>query len=302
MKKVSIIIPVFNGEKYLSDCLNSVLLQTYHNIEIIVVDDGSTDDTTSICKEYKNKDERVIIIKKRNGGVSSARNIGIKKAVGDYILFIDSDDVVPDNFVREMLNNIDNDTMMVVCGLIEKTIKNNKKLVYKKKINKNKFNFLMYAHNSIGGFCCNKIYSRKILNDKNIRFDEKIKNYEDMLFNIRYIPYIKTVKYISSTMYVYNQRMDSAAKVDGDKAYNEILKAVLSMRDIVPDDSKKVLDYIILEESVRIRYPINYKIFRKYLFDTDVPFSRRSKMFLKKVFYPAYKAYAFIKKRGYYEN
>lgn len=302
MNKVSVIIPVYNSEKYISDCLDSILTQTYRDIEIVVVDDGSTDETFEICKKYQNIDERIVALRKKNGGVSSARNMGIKKASGEYILFVDSDDMVPENFVEEMINNVDNDSVMVVCGFVEKTIKNTKEFAYKKKIDKNKFDFLMYAYNSIGGFCWNKIYSRKIIMDKNIRFDEKIKNYEDMLFNMQYISYIETIKYIKSTKYIYNQRKDSAVKADNDKVFNEISKAVLAMRSVVDDDSKKALDYITLEESIRTRHSIEHKIFRKYLLDMDVPFSRRSKIFLKKVFYPMYKSYAAFKKRGYYEN
>ena len=91
-KKISIIVPVYNLEKYLPRCLNSVCNQTYKNLEIILVDDGSTDKSSDICDNWAKKDSRIIVIHKKNGGVSSARNAGIKKATGEYIHFVDGDD------------------------------------------------------------------------------------------------------------------------------------------------------------------------------------------------------------------
>ncbi|HJA50079.1 MAG TPA: glycosyltransferase, partial [Candidatus Fusicatenibacter intestinipullorum] len=90
--KISVIIPVYNVEKYLKRCLDSVINQTYKNLEIILIDDGSTDNSGKICDEYAQKDERIIVIHKENGGVSSARNKGLDICIGDYISFIDSDD------------------------------------------------------------------------------------------------------------------------------------------------------------------------------------------------------------------
>ena len=103
--KVSIVVPVYNVEKYLNQCVDSVLAQTYKNIEVILVDDGATDASPAICDEYAEKDNRVKVVHKKNGGLSSARNSGIKVATGDYLMFIDSDDYWNADFVlRELID------------------------------------------------------------------------------------------------------------------------------------------------------------------------------------------------------
>ena len=99
---ISIIIPVYNVEKYLRRCVDSVLGQTYDKLEIILVDDGSTDNSGRICDEYREKDQRIIVIHKENGGLSEARNFGIEKSSGEYISFVDSDDWIPEDSVAIM--------------------------------------------------------------------------------------------------------------------------------------------------------------------------------------------------------
>lgn len=99
---VSIIVPAYNVEKYLADCLDSILAQTYQNLEIIVINDGSTDGSPEIMQEYNAKHKNIIIVNKKNGGLSSARNTGIEKATGDYLCFVDSDDVIAPDFVEKL--------------------------------------------------------------------------------------------------------------------------------------------------------------------------------------------------------
>lgn len=103
---VSIIVPVYNVEKYLSHCIDSILIQTYKNIEIILVDDGSTDRSGYICDDYKRKEDRIVVIHKKNGGLSSARNAGLEIAHGEYISFVDSDDWIAPEFIETHIQNI----------------------------------------------------------------------------------------------------------------------------------------------------------------------------------------------------
>ena len=114
---VSIIVPVYNTEKYLSKCLDSLIKQTYKNLEIILIDDSSTDNSIAICKDYQKKDERIKIYQKENGGPASARNYGLEKARGEYILFIDSDDYIDIKAVSLLIDNYSEDTLV---GLREK--------------------------------------------------------------------------------------------------------------------------------------------------------------------------------------
>ena len=99
MDLITVVVPVYNVEQYLKDCIDSIILQTYKDIEIILVDDGSTDTSGLICDEYKSKDKRIKVFHKENGGLSSARNCGIENATGKYITFVDSDDVVRENYI-----------------------------------------------------------------------------------------------------------------------------------------------------------------------------------------------------------
>ena len=105
--KVSVIIPVYNAEQYLKRCLDSVLAQTYQDFEIICIDDGSTDNSGAICDEYAKKDSRIRILRKENGGVSSARNAGLNIAEGEYITFIDSDDYVDTDYMQTLYENLE---------------------------------------------------------------------------------------------------------------------------------------------------------------------------------------------------
>lgn len=114
---ISIIIPIYNADKYLSDCIDSLLSQTYNNLEIILVDDGSTDNSGKICDDYAKKDKRIKVIHKQNGGVSSARNQGLDIAKGDYIAFVDPDDYVLPDMYKTLLRVIQNtNTDIVICG------------------------------------------------------------------------------------------------------------------------------------------------------------------------------------------
>ena len=113
---ISVIIPVYNVEKYLKRCMDSVLKQTYSNIEIIIVDDGSTDTSGSLCDEYWKKDSRITVFHKENGGLSSARNFGLERVSGNYVCFIDSDDFIHENYISFMYDKIiKNDADICYC-------------------------------------------------------------------------------------------------------------------------------------------------------------------------------------------
>ena len=102
IEKISVIIPVYNDEKYLAQCLDSVLRQTYSNLEIILVDDGSTDSTPELCEKYREKYANIRILHKKNGGVGSSRNAGLEMATGEYVLFVDHDDLLSETHIEEL--------------------------------------------------------------------------------------------------------------------------------------------------------------------------------------------------------
>ena len=116
MKKISIIVPVYKVESYLSRCIDSILAQTYQNFELILIDDGSPDCCGEICDNYAKKDDRIIIIHKPNGGLSSARNVGLDLATGDYIGFVDSDDYISINMYSDMIKLLEvNGLDIIIC-------------------------------------------------------------------------------------------------------------------------------------------------------------------------------------------
>lgn len=118
--KVSIIVPVYNVESFLNECVQSIFAQTYKNIEIVLVDDGATDNSGKMCDEYSLKDDRIVVIHKENGGLSSARNAGIEKATGDYLIFVDSDDVISPSMVETMVSKaLEYDTDIVSSLITE---------------------------------------------------------------------------------------------------------------------------------------------------------------------------------------
>lgn len=113
---ISIIVPVYNVEKYLRKCIESICSQQYDKLEILLVDDGSTDQSGRICDEYSEKDKRIRVIHKKNGGLSSARNVGIEAATGEFIAFVDSDDYISTGMYRKMIDKMNHDVDMVVCA------------------------------------------------------------------------------------------------------------------------------------------------------------------------------------------
>lgn len=206
---VSIIVPVYNVEKYLRQCIDSIINQTYKNIEIILVDDGSTDNSGKICDEYAKKDKRIKVIHKKNGGLSDARNVGIEKATGETLSFVDSDDFVEEDMIETMFNElIKKNVKIVVHGYY---IKKAEKIAHKK-INEEKVISdmeaikLCFCDNNFGFYVWNKIYKKELF--EKIRFP-KGKNSEDRYVVPRLIKNAKEVYYNSSPIYYYLQRDES---------------------------------------------------------------------------------------------
>lgn len=202
MEKVSIVVPVYNAEKYLAECIESLINQTYRNIEIILVNDGSTDRSYEICEQYAKNDLRIQVFTQKNGGISKARNKGIAEAKGSYILFVDSDDYCELKMVENAVKNAKNDTLYI-WSYTE---------VYKNKIIQKKFKQDITIGNideifqaTLFGSSCNKIFSLDIIREKKLHFDEEVYNTEDLLFIFTYLQYVKEIKY--DEKFLYNHRI-----------------------------------------------------------------------------------------------
>ena len=213
---ISIIIPIYNTSEFLANCLDSVINQTYVNLEIILINDGSTDNSLGICREYNKKDSRIIVINKKNEGVSSARNAGLDIFSGDYVTFIDSDDWVETDFI-EILNQKIKDTDISTIGM--KLINSSKETLLTYSIDKSIYlssdkvmaTFLsLNTISSIGRSSCNKLYSRKILN--NVRFDENINIGEDFKFLFEVFLKKPNIFISNQVKYIINERAGSLSR------------------------------------------------------------------------------------------
>lgn len=184
---ISIIIPVYNAEKYIRKSLDSVLGQTYRKLEVILVNDGSTDQSGAICNEYAQKDSRVVVLHKENGGVSSARNAGLKRAKGNYIGFIDPDDWIDPYMFEELYQLIINhNTDISACGYVIEDINGN---ILKQTAHSEvrEFNRVATFNNildptSFQGYVWNKLFSAELIKKESLAFDEDIHFGEDLLF------------------------------------------------------------------------------------------------------------------------
>lgn len=215
---ISIIIPIYNVEKYLPKCLDSVISQTYTNIEIILVNDGSTDSSGSICDDYALKDSRIIVVHKENGGVSSARNMGLAKAEGEWVLFVDADDILPDDALEYYARIVkDEDVGMVLGGYIECKetgeiiLSNNKS--FEKKLSMLDCLKLFYSTNKeeFQGYVCNRLMKLSIIRENRIKFNESIHFKEDGLFAVQYMVNCSLPCFISSkVVYHYYMHENSA--------------------------------------------------------------------------------------------
>lgn len=202
---LSVIVPVYNAERYLEKCIESICQQTYRDLDIILIDDGSQDQSGAICDQFEAIDGRIRVFHKENGGVSSARNMGLDTAQGEYIMFIDSDDWIEKKFCESLITRIE-DTDLLVCGY---TVVN--------KIGKTEFGYreeildfpqdvikkfdLLFPNNFFNS-PVSKIYRKGIL--KNQKFDSAVALGEDFLFNLEYLSKCKKIKTSSEVGYIYN--------------------------------------------------------------------------------------------------
>lgn len=207
--KVSIIVPIYNCEKYLKKCINSILNQTYKNIEVILINDGSDDSSGKICDRYAKKFTCIKVFHTVNSGVSNARNIGIKNSTGDYIQFVDSDDYIKSTMTEKLLKSaLKNNSDMVICGY--KTVfKYRTKPEIVDNINRDyKINDFLYKLLEAQKFNyfnspVNKLYKANIIKANNIIFRKDISLGEDLIFNLEYIKCSRNFSTIKECLYIY---------------------------------------------------------------------------------------------------
>lgn len=214
--KFTIIIPCYNVQEYIFSTIQSVINQTYRDLEIILVNDGSTDKTIDILNEYKNQDERIKLIDKSNGGVSSARNMGIKNATGEYLFFLDGDDVVAPELFQKIYNIItyDKNIDFISFGYKIEENGNTKSIFSHKKLDKKNFKdnqlLLLFLQKKLRQSMCSFVVKRDIVMDNEILFDENTTNGEDQEFQIKCMYHSEFSYYLADVLFTYLQRDDSA--------------------------------------------------------------------------------------------
>lgn len=207
---ISVIIPAYKVEKYIDTCMHSVLNQTYKNLEIILVDDGSPDNCPKIIDEYAKKDKRIKVIHKENGGISSARNAGMDIAQGKYITFLDSDDSISLDMYETLYNLIKKyDTDIAMCQLIKVTMDEKGNIIIPKEIDEEIVEKVYepvdvlkstLIDDNVGNYVCTKLIKREMIN--NIRFPNG-KVYEDAATTYKFIDAVNKIAYINKKMYYY---------------------------------------------------------------------------------------------------
>lgn len=212
MYKVSVVVPIYNVEKYLKTCLESLVKQTLKEIQIILVNDGSTDESGNIAKSYAEKyPDKIIYLEKENGGLSDARNYGIPYAKGEYIAFLDSDDYIEKNAYEQMYNKaVQENSDYVECDFIWEYP--NKKKLDKQVPYSNKKEMLT----NVRVVAWNKLIKKEIIEKNNIYFPKGLR-YEDVEFTYTLIPYLNKCSYVNKEFIHYIQRDNSIANVQNER-------------------------------------------------------------------------------------
>lgn len=251
MERISVVVPIYNVEKYLEKCLDSILEQTYKNLEIILVDDGSPDKCGEICEKYHQKDERIIVIHQENKGLSGARNTGLEKSTGKYICFIDSDDYINKNMIEILYNNlIETNSDISICGFKQVNendkIKRNNNLIEKniKVLDKEKcLKELIYHKYQLDIVTWNKLYKKALFN--NIRFPEG-KIYEDFATIPFLVDESNNICVTSEKLYYYVQRKGS---INNNLKFNpkiyDLIENINKMENLIEKKYKKIYEYVI---------------------------------------------------------
>lgn len=262
MQKVSIIVPVYNAEKYLDDCLKSIITQTYKNLEIILINDGSTDNSLKVCYKYKEIDERIVVVNNKNHGVSYSRNCGIKIATGNYIVFIDSDDVIDIRYIEKLIEPTKKeDYDLIICGLTHK-FREKEKWISKKEIISNldkltgniklDYRFLVHYYLEVPVV---KLFKKNIIDKNNITFPENLLISEDQVFNREYIKHVKNYTYIDEYLYMYYHRNNNSLSMrKGEDYWKSDLENVLLMKKFFSEEKIFESKYILLDYSIWIVY------------------------------------------------
>ncbi|MBC7523428.1 MAG: glycosyltransferase family 2 protein [Flavobacterium sp.] len=299
MVSISVIIPVFNSDKHLAICIESLLCQTFTDFELIFINDGSTDSSQNIIQSYQKNNSKIHLLNQENKGVSVARNNGIEFSKGTFLCFVDSDDYVEKDFLKILYNEItENNCEIITSNFISEQdgiIKNNKplfevnKLFFKEEIKSKIIPF--FIENDAMNTACNKIYSSKLIKNNSIQFPAGVSMGEDGLFNIQAFNKANAVFFIDYNGYYYREVANSATRNSVSKDYfkSAIESYFLDVKEKyeIDIDSKnfqklksiRLIDmvcsliHIYLRPNPETSFSFKYKYVKKMIYDKNVQFS-----------------------------
>ncbi len=242
MAEISVIVPVYNTEKYLPCCIDSILAQTFTDFELILVNDGSTDNSGMICDEYAKKDSRVLVIHQENQGVSVARNNGISLATGMYLMFCDSDDWAEAQWCEILYKEIVKSPKSWVISNFWNVSENFDKIIHiDKEFDDCQSDYYSIYKIGLTAYLWDKIYIAEVLNKYNIRFNKDITIGEDVGFNVRYYKQCTSIKYIHKPLYNYVYREGSAVNRYDPDLFEHLLYPFYVRIDLI--DEKFLAEY-----------------------------------------------------------
>lgn len=235
MCQISVIIPVYNASRYIDDCLKSVCSQTVCDIEIILINDGSKDDSDNKCRIWQSKDKRIKYYSQNNKGVSSARNFGIEKASSEYITFVDSDDLIRHDYCETLLKSVSADVDMVAMGMSR--LLNNQLIPIRYRLDPGCYQLeqlkrIVIDDGTMSGFtfqsACATLYRKSVIQNNGIRFDENIRFNEDGLFNVMYMMSCNNCVVVNYDEVIYYYRVNEISSSNTVNLVSEYFTSTLN--------------------------------------------------------------------------
>ena len=254
MPIISVIVPAYNAAKTIKSTILSILTQNYEDFELIIVNDGSTDNTLSICKSII--DNRVIVIDQENGGLSCARNTGIRASKGKYICFVDSDDTINSNYLNYLYSSIkDNNSDLAICGMQLSSPNNISNLCFNQakcyeQIWDNS-EFLKHFQLGLLNSACNKLYKAEIIKSNNLSFPIQSIT-EDISFNIEYLKLSSSVSTIKEALYIYQLQNSQLTKKVSEDMFTNYINIHVNLLEIIPYEKQIYIHQFVYHQYISI--------------------------------------------------
>jgi glycosyltransferase involved in cell wall biosynthesis len=287
--KISIIVPIYNVEKYLHRCIDSILSQTFVDFEVLLIDDGSPDNSGKICEEYATKDSRIQVFHKTNQGVSSARQLGIEQAKGEYSIHVDGDDWIEYDMLENLYKTAINEhAKMVLCDF---STYNKRKLSVINQKPTSLFSDDVICNILTGkltGSTCNKLIKHSLYKEYNILFPKDINYCEDAYVIIKILLNIEIISYLSKSYYNYVIHSQSITRKPSKIIFEQNMHFISELQKILPVDNQKIQNAFFATKVTTKKYMIYSQLYKykeiKYIYpECKIPISYFIQTYLKNI-------------------